>query len=204
MIGKMDKNEFFREATIRICGNLEIEQALHSTLKFIRGFIPIDIMLLEYFDSGKKVMRTVAKATIESGQKIDLVTHISEKAQKDAAEKYDKKKLKHLYYKEPKNDLLAKELLDFHNISADSLLVLVLESGKERIGNVVMILKGNIKLNKQQIDYLTLLNEPFTVALANHKKHREVIRLKELLTDDNKYLHQQLRQISGDEIIGSN
>ena len=200
----MDKNEFFREATVRICGNLEIEQALHSTLKFIRGLIPIDIILLEYFDFGKKAMRTLAKATIESGQKIDLLTHISENAQKDAVEKYDRKKLKHLYYKEPEKDLLAKELLDFHNISADSLLVLVLESGKERIGNVVMILKGNVKLNKKQIEYLTFLNEPFTVALANHKKHREVIRLKELLADDNKYLHQQLRQISGDEIIGSN
>jgi len=200
----MDKNEFFREATIRICGNLEIEQALHSTLKFIHGLIPVDIILLEYFDLGKKAMRTLAKATIESGQKIDLFTHISENAQKDAEEKYDKKKLKYLYYKDPENDLLAKELLDFHNISADSLLVLVLESGKERIGNVVLILKGNVKLNKQQIEYLTLLREPFTVALANHKKHREVIRLKELLADDNKYLHQQLRQISGDEIIGAN
>ena len=73
----MDKNEFFREATIRICGNLEIEQALHSTLKFIRGLIPIDIILLEYFESGKNIMRTVAKTTIESGHKIDLITHIS-------------------------------------------------------------------------------------------------------------------------------
>ena len=60
----MDKNEFFREATVRICGNLEIEQALHATLKFIRGLIPIDIILLEYFDLGKKAMRTLAKAEV--------------------------------------------------------------------------------------------------------------------------------------------
>jgi len=32
----MDKNKFFREATLRICGNLEIEEAMFSTLQFLR------------------------------------------------------------------------------------------------------------------------------------------------------------------------
>jgi transcriptional regulator with GAF, ATPase, and Fis domain len=48
------------------------------------------------------------------------------------------------------------------------------------------------------------LKEPFAIALSNHRKHRELTRLKELLADDNKYLHQQLRSISGEEIIGAN
>jgi hypothetical protein len=32
----MDENEFFREATIAICGNLEIEKALFSCLRVLR------------------------------------------------------------------------------------------------------------------------------------------------------------------------
>jgi len=99
---------------------------------------------------------------------------------------------------------MAKELLSFHKIKASSLLVLLLESGNQPIGTVVMILTGEKKLNQKQIEYLSLLKEPFAIALSNHRKHREVTRLKELLADDNKYLHQQLRSISGDEIIGAN
>lgn len=200
----MDKNEFFREATIRICGNLEIEQALFSTLVFLRNSIPIDIMFLEYFDKSIQAMRTFAKATPRAGELMDSVARVSDKAQKQTKQKYGTKKDKVILYSNPDKELLAKELLSFHKIKASSLLVLLLESGNQPIGTVVMILTGEKKLNQKQIEYLSLLKEPFAIALSNHRKHREVTRLKELLADDNKYLHQQLRSISGDEIIGAN
>lgn len=200
----MDKNEFFREATIRICGTLEIEKALFSTLLIIRTNVPIDIMFLEYYDERIASMRTLAKATPESGQLLDLVVPVSERAKEQTRRKYGSKKVKAILYKNPDEDLLTKELLSFHRIKASSLLVLLLESGNLLIGTVVMILTGEEKLNQKQIEYLTLLKEPFAIALSNHKRHREVKRLKELLADDNRYLHQQLRRISGDEIIGAN
>lgn len=200
----MDKNDFFREATIRICGNLEIEKALFSTLKFIRTFIPIDFMFMEYFDKNIKAMRTLAKVTPQSSEILDLVTPVSEKAQKEAAEKYSPTTTKVIYFKDPYKELLGKELLNFHKIEASSLLILVLESDNQPIGTIAIIQTGKEKLNEKQIEYLSLLKEPFTIALSNHRKHREITHLKELLADDNKYLHQQLRQISGEEIIGSN
>jgi len=200
----MDKNEFFREATIRICGNLEIEQALFSTLVFLRSSIPIDIIFLEYYDKSIEAMRTLAKATPQSGELLDLVAHVSDKAKKQTKQKYGTKKNKVILYNNPDEELLSKELLSFHQIIASSLLVIVLESGNQPIGTVVMILTGKVKLNQKQIEYLSLLKEPFAIALSNHKKHREVTRLKELLADDNKYLHQQLRHLSGAEIIGAN
>jgi transcriptional regulator with GAF, ATPase, and Fis domain len=200
----MDKNEFFREATIRICGNLEIEQALFSTLGFLRSSIPIDMMFLEYFDRSINAMRTLAKATPHSGELVDLVTRVSDKAQKQAIEKYGQDRSNVLLYSQPEEELLAKELLSFHKIKASSLLVMVLESGDQAIGTVAMILTGKEKLSPKQVEYLSLLKEPFAIALSNHRQHREVTRLKEMLADDNKYLHQQLRIISGDEIIGAN
>jgi transcriptional regulator with GAF, ATPase, and Fis domain len=200
----MNKNEFFREATIRICGTLEIEQALFLTLQFLRSTIPIDIMFLEYYDRNIDAMRTLAKSTLQAGELMDSVARVSEQAKKQARDKYGKGKEKVILYGDPEKEVLAKELLDFHKIRATSLLVMVLESGDQPIGTVVMILTGDRKLNQKQIEYLSLLKEPFAIALSNHKRHREVIRLKELLADDNKYLHQQLRRISGDEIIGAN
>jgi len=42
----MDENEFFREATVRICGNLKIEEAMFSTLQYLRQVMPVDRMSL--------------------------------------------------------------------------------------------------------------------------------------------------------------
>jgi transcriptional regulator with GAF, ATPase, and Fis domain len=49
----------------------------------------------------------------------------------------------------------------------------------------------------------SLLKEPFAIALSNTLKHQEVLRLKDLLADDNRYLHRELRNLSGDEIVGA-
>ncbi len=37
----MDKNEFFRQVTVRICGNLEIEEAIQMLLRFLKDVMPI-------------------------------------------------------------------------------------------------------------------------------------------------------------------
>ena len=83
----MDKNEFFREATVRICGNLDIEQALYSTLRFLRSSIPIDIIILEYFDESLGAMRTLSKATPDGGEVTDQVAPISDQAKQEARQK---------------------------------------------------------------------------------------------------------------------
>ena len=70
----MNKNEFFREATSRICGNLEIEEALVSSLNFLRQEMPVDRMFLQFFEDGLNAMRTVAIATPGKGMTVDLLT----------------------------------------------------------------------------------------------------------------------------------
>ena len=49
-----------------------------------------------------------------------------------------------------------------------------------------------------------MLKEPLLIAMSNTLKHREVTKLNELLADDNRYLHGELRRLSGDEIVGAN
>ena len=50
---------------------------------------------------------------------------------------------------------------------------------------------------------LALLREPFAIALSNALKHQELLELKDILADDNKYLHRELFHVSGDRIIGA-
>ncbi len=48
-----------------------------------------------------------------------------------------------------------------------------------------------------------MLHEPLAIAMSNALKHQQVLRLKDLLADDNRYLHNQLREISGTDIVGA-
>ena len=49
----------------------------------------------------------------------------------------------------------------------------------------------------------SLLNEPVGIALSNALTYQQVLKLKDMLTDDNRYLNQELLRMSGDEIIGT-
>ena len=45
---------------------------------------------------------------------------------------------------------------------------------------------------------LFAIREPFVIALANTLAHQDVVKLKNLLSDDNKFLQSELRRITGD------
>jgi len=49
---------------------------------------------------------------------------------------------------------------------------------------------------------LSLLHDPFAIAMSNALKHEEVLNFKDMLADDVEYLHQELLRISGDELVG--
>jgi hypothetical protein len=64
----VDENEFFREATLRMCGSLEVEKALWQCLLYIRQFMPADGMRFHVYDQRMGILQTVAQATPEGGQ----------------------------------------------------------------------------------------------------------------------------------------
>ena len=200
----MDRNEFFREVTSRICGTLEIEEALFSTLVFLRQTIPVDRMVLQRYESSLDSMRSLVIATPAGGRSVDLLAPISLEARRDASTRYNPDVQDVYYFEDPYRERLAKELLDFHRVRATSLLILVLRSGNQRLGTMVVMTEGVQKFSPVQIELLSLLRDPFAIALSNVLQHREVLKLKDLLADDNRYLNRELRQHSGDEIIGIN
>jgi hypothetical protein len=75
----MDKNEFFRMATLEICGNLRIELAMRNCVGTIRNLIPVDRMFLLIYEPDLSAMRTLAMATLEKGVQLDWLTRGSVK-----------------------------------------------------------------------------------------------------------------------------
>ena len=71
------------------------------------------------------------------------------------------------------------------------------------VGALALIAEGDDRFTEDHARLYATLKEPFFVALANAMQHREVVRLKNRLADDNRYLNRELLRVSGDEIVGA-
>lgn len=76
----MDENEFFRNITLKICGNLEIEDGLRSCIAYLSQHIPADYIYLEKYDENLGAMRFIARANVEKGEKMDALVPLSGQA----------------------------------------------------------------------------------------------------------------------------
>jgi len=173
----MDKNEFFREATLRICGNLEIEEALFSTLQLLQQTMPVDWMFLEHYDEKLNSTQTIATATLAGGKAVDLLTLLSADAQKQLFQYYQKKSQKAHLLENPRTSKVAMEMMHFHGINLRSLIVLALETGRQILGLLIVGSEGDERFSQKHVDLLSLLSEPFAIALSNTLKHRSELKL---------------------------
>jgi transcriptional regulator with GAF, ATPase, and Fis domain len=94
-------------------------------------------------------------------------------------------------------------MLGYYGRPDTSALVQLLEVEGQKLGALVLLAKGRDRFSETHGRLFSLLKEPFAMALSNTLKHQEVLRLKDLLADDNRYLHRELLHLSGDEIVGA-
>jgi len=171
----IDDNNFFREATMRICGSLEIETALGSCLGFLRQFLPLDKMILQRYDELQNSMRTIAIASETECLAVDYLTPLSEEARNCAHE--EMKEFHGVYiFDSLETCAISKEMLDFHETTCTSLMVMPLQSEELIVGHLVCISENEI-LDKKHARLISLLKEPFTIALSNTLKHRSELKL---------------------------
>ena len=199
----VDDNEFFRRVTLRICGNLEIEQAMRACVRAIREIIPVDRMFLQVLEPDLGAMRTVAAATAEGGRKVDMLTPLPEPVRDRIARQAAVDLEPVVVIDSEERNPVAREMLRFHGIQGWSILRMRLATEGGRTGGIVLTAEGADRYSAEHARLLLLLEDPFTIALANTLEHREVLRLRDRLADDNRYLHRELLRISGDEIVGA-
>jgi transcriptional regulator with GAF, ATPase, and Fis domain len=99
---------------------------------------------------------------------------------------------------------VSREMTDFHGLPSTSVILLVLRARGDTLGYLVLISEGEKKFKDEDLEWVLLLKEPLVIAMSNALQHREVLKLNDLLADDNRYLHGELRRLSGDEIVGAN
>lgn len=198
----VDKNKFFRQATIRICGTLDIEASLQNCLDLFNDFIPITIMYLHLFEPSLCAIKSIGHATNSKTEEIFPLIPIPEEVRDRFVSKWAEQR-DVIIINKPEDEPISNSLINFIPIKNRSLMVLPLKLDGRRFGALTMYTDGWDQYEQHHADLLAILNEPLAIAMANALKHREVTRYKDMLEDDNQYLHQELFRISGDEIIGA-
>ncbi len=139
----MEKNEFFKEATLRICGNLEIEESLFSVFHFLKKVMPVDWISLQLYEESLKSVRTIAIATEKEVKAVDFLTPLSKEAQAQIERKI-RLKLPDvmLLVITPETEGLYKDMINFHKVKATSLMIFALESNGEYVGSITLLSSG--------------------------------------------------------------
>jgi len=198
----IEKSEFFREATLRICGDLEIENALHSLLLYLRNFMPVARMYLSYYDDTLQSTNIIAHADVQMSEKLDLVVPLPKDASEIARNITSYGDV--VLLENPQEFPLTKHTMKVLNVSASSIIGLMLRSEDKMVGTLGLHSDGEPKFVESNLELIELLKGPMKIAMSNSLKHREVLKLKDMLADDNRYLRGELRRLSGEEIIGAN
>ncbi|MHC4252559.1 MAG: sigma-54-dependent Fis family transcriptional regulator, partial [Planctomycetota bacterium] len=204
----VDENEFFREATLRICGELEIEKGLQACFEYISKHLPAYRLYLERHEVGFAAMRMVARADATSCEKMDLLVPYSEQAKAamvEAGKAWKAGTLPPVFVinksnEEPVAKCLLKALGEPPSSSAMSLPLFL---GNKVAGALVVLAEGEDRFSEHHARLFATLKEPFFVAMSNTLQHEEVVRLKDRLSDENRQLHREMMRISGDEIVGA-
>lgn len=205
---KPDEKTFFIEATMNICRHLEIESAMAACLKTLQQVMPADGLYLQFLDKDFDALRVLAKATNDGGEKVDRLVPLSSEGEKSIlmySKMFGEPGVPDvLVYNRPETDAICQSMLKFHGVGEDksSLLIMLLGLEDTMFGSITLHSFGHDCFTEEHCRLLSLLRDPFTIAVSNARKHLEVTQLRDLMADDNRYLHREMLRLSGDRIIG--
>jgi transcriptional regulator with GAF, ATPase, and Fis domain len=204
MIGE---NEFFREATLRLCSHLDIGESLQACFEFLSQHIPADGLYLERFEPEFNAMRLMVRASAEGGERIDVLIPLSQDASEamaGARKAWQADKLPPvLVINNPREEPVTRCILETIGVPPSSAMSLPLIVENQVAGALALIAEGDDRFNDDHVRLYTTLKEPFFIAMSNFLEHNEVLRLRDRLEDDNRYLNRELLRLSGDEIVGA-
>jgi formate hydrogenlyase transcriptional activator len=195
----VDENDFFRQATMRICSSLEIETAMQRCMEFLQDFIPADEMYIHLYEVGLGALRTIAGATASEAMKLDRITPLPPEVRASLQRQIPRMSV----VNEPELEPIFQSMLRYYGRPDTSGMFRLLEVEGKQLGALALLAQGRNRFTEEHGRLFSLLDQPFAIALSNTLKHQEVLRLKDVLADDNRYLHRELLHLSGDEIIGA-
>ena len=200
----MNENDFVRNAAVKLCGSLNIEEALHSALVYIRSLVPAEAVFLLHLDPELGAMRTIAKADLTRGQRTDMATPLRDPGRDDRYIRSTYPLGEAIVTNAPLTHSFDVMMMQAYGYDEDStsLLGMMLLADASFHGGVMFVTNAKEGFSDEHAHLITSLYDPLAVALQNSMLHREVVQLRDKLADDNRYMNRQLQQLAGDVIVG--
>lgn len=196
----INTQHFFQQMTTRICSSLDIETALQRSFRYLSRYMPVEFIFIHLYEQSIGAVRTIAEVTATSAKSMEVITPLTKEGRASFEEPgVDNTRI----VNDPAEDPVLKKVSESLQMPGMTALIIRLVIEGERLGSVTIATKSGPRYTEEHRKLLSLLNEPFAIALANALKYQEVIRLKESLTEQNTFLNQELRRLSNEEIIGS-
>jgi len=195
---RTDDISFFHQGTLAICGSIDIGEALKECLAFLRRYMPAENITMDYLDPAIPGICSVAQAGVHL-MPPGTVVQLSASEVAFIESQWSQTSLSNRADDNPVAQRVAKHM----GIESDfSSAVLHLMTKNQRLGVVAVSAFKEGQFNEEHARLLSLLHDPFAVAMSNALRYQEVLRLQEMLKDDNRFLSSELHRMSGDTIIG--
>ncbi|MBU3917853.1 sigma 54-interacting transcriptional regulator, partial [bacterium] len=199
---KTDENEFFREATLRICSSIEIENTLFDCLNYLKNYIPVEKIYVHFINPEERIGHVYAMADHEGGQPLKIRFDYSSPIWRLIGDGTNLPQ--ELLLNKADQHTIGKQMLKIVGVKGNiSFMTMRLNLGKKEVGVVAFAAKGWNRFSKEDLRIVRLLQPPFAVAISNSRRYLELLELKNHLADDNKYLQQELLAQKSDEIVGA-
>ncbi len=190
--------EFFQQATLRICGSLEIEIVLERCLEYLKQYMPLDGIFMSFIDPGSTAIRIsglVSDIPLDRPKSPIPLTP-------EALQRALNIKERVTIYRSPLESPVTKCIWSTLGTVDVSCMVIHLRFHEQPLGYVELFAKGYDRFTAEHGRIFALIHDPLTIAVANNIRYRETLHLKDLLADDNRSLREELHRVSSTEIIG--
>jgi len=196
----VDRNEFFKQVTVKICSSLEIKTALERTYCYLKEHLPLDGISLTIRDPELAALRRVVKIDGERLEPLDDIFPLSA----DLWEEVLSWEIHTPTIMNLDQDRVMRQLIPYIQLEQDSGILIPLWVDDQFLGGLVLRACGKGRYEKVHVRLLAEVAEPFAIALANALAHEKLITYRDILLDDNRFLNKELFLQNSYEIIGGN
>jgi transcriptional regulator with GAF, ATPase, and Fis domain len=199
----MDR-DIFREVTVRVCGTLNLGQALVRAFELLQELVPLDEIRVNILDRELHAVKTIAVVNHHGAKDMlrdPLVLPISAAVEEELAGQAlaDVRTVGRI-----DEDRATSEVRDeyFADTPPSSLLIMRLVLDGRRQGALILRAVGRDRYGDEHKRLMGALNAPFAIALNNALTHFEVDKLRRILAEENRYLSGEIRAANR-QIVGA-
>ncbi|MEM9453257.1 MAG: sigma-54 dependent transcriptional regulator [Myxococcota bacterium] len=198
----MDRNDFFREMTLRISSSLDLTTAMHRCIAWMGTVLPVRRMLLALYEPEHGAARFLVDATRERATSLDERLSLPPELRGIIEDLVGSPALRTPLVQEGSRTPVGAMIESFLGEARGSGWTMLLEVEGHKLAMLGWFPVLGQTLAPEHRELLASLHAPFSLAVANALSHRANVELQRALAEDNRVLRRRLSQLRDGELVG--